>query len=828
MLPALVAALTLFVPLAQGDAAIDPGSLQTINKDGTVGVACPLKGTAVQAKIDGFGARVVVVQTFSNPSNKPIEAVYRFPLPENSAVDGMRMFVGQRMIEGVIRKKAEAKKEYDDAKKQGKTAALLDQERPNIFTQSVANIPAGGDIRVAITYVQVLKFEDGAFEFNYPMVVGYRFTGDTTPDPGKVNPPIVPKGTRSGSTIRLDVDIAAGAPITKLDSMLHKIDVTGDQPSGKAHVSLARANEIPNRDFILRYSTVANSVTGAFLTYADRSKGGFFTLIMMPPKAATAEQVAPKEAILVIDQSGSQEGLPIEKSKVLSKKAIDALNRNDTFNVVSFSDSYKVLWPFPRKNAKANRDLAKTYIDTLHANGGTQLEDALQAALQMPADPARPRIVLFNTDGFIGGEAEGLKKIEKYRGNSRIFTFGIGNSVNRYLIEAMSTEGRGASEIVTLNADVDAAVDRLVRRTDNPVLTDIDVQFEGVKVRDTLPRHIPDVFSESPVIVKGRYDKPGTGFVIVSGKLGGKPWRQQYPINFPKEGNSGSAIASLWAREKVNDLELQERLETMFNDGSAPQAHEGKFWEDQITNLALDFRIMTKYTSFVAVDRKITNPGGQQETINVPVDMADGVSYEGIFGASMNSKPDNRLAEAPQTPAYQAGDPLLTVRAPSNAQSVVAVFPDGSTKALAWNQISSRWEIRFDIPISFNEGIYQVKVYVIDAAGARTSLTVPFEVSTTAPELSPQATSLGDDLVRISVAANPRWARLMLFTPWNDKLALAYSAPDASIQLDVKLPKGFKGGWFRLIGYDRAHNQAEVKIYLSAKGAIEKIEPADK
>lgn len=810
--------------LSQFGPEIDPGSLQTIDKDGKPGVLCPLKGTRVAAKVEGFGARVIVVQSFTNPTSAPIEAIYRFPLPQDSAVDGMRMIIGNRIIEGVIKKRQEARETYEKAKKEGKSTALLDQERPNVFTQSVANIPPNAEIQVAITYVQVLKYEKGSFEFVFPMVVGHRFKGESTPDHEKVATPIVPEGMRTGATIDLDIDIAGGAPITAIESDLHKILIENVAPD-RAKVKLAKLDEIPNRDFILRYSVAGKDVVGALLTHREPAKGGFFTLIVMPPKAVAPALIAPKEMILVVDQSGSQMGEPIEKSRELTKKAIDALNPQDTFNVVSFSNTYEVLWPKSRPNSPRNREQAKAYVDKLAAQGGTQLEQAVRAALTLPTDADRPRIVVFNTDGFIGGEAEALKMIQKHRGNARMFTFGIGNSTNRYLIEAMSTEGRGAHEIVTLQSDIDAAIARLVQRVDAPVLTDVQVRFEGVAVEDVLPRNIPDLFSETPVIVKGRYSRPGEGTVTVSGRLAGKPWSRRYPVTFPAEGNSGSSIGSLWAREKVDDLEHLERMESVW--GNSAQTRGPKYWEDAITELCLRFAIMSRFTSFVAVDQTVVNPGGQQKTIPVPLEMADGVSYEGIFGTSqarIGGKADERLAPTPATPAFRAGDPLLEIAAPADA-TVVAVFPDGDTKPLRWNPKTSRWEVRFDIPFAFKEAEYRVRVHVLYVDGTRKTVDVPFEVSNTAPELKPTSTRLDATSFRLEVPSDPRWARVFVLTPWGDRLSLAFDPVRKTIGLAFTVPNGFAGGWFRLIGLDRAHNPAEVRLYVREDGTIERIEP---
>jgi len=822
LLPSLLSPLAVAATIFQsgvsgGGPTVDPGSLRVLNADGHLGVACPLAGTQVNAKVEGFGARVVVVQTFSNPSAKPIEAVYTFPLPDDSAVDGMRMVIGDRVITGIIKEKAEARATYEKAKSEGKSTALLDQERPNVFTQRVANIPARSKIQVALTYVQLLKFENDGFEFHFPMTVGPRYTDATTPDPQKVTPPIVPAGTRSGAGIRLNVEISAGAPITSIDSVLHKVEIKRISPD-QAEVQLANRDEIPNRDFILRYGVAADTVVGSLLTTRDPKRGGFFTLILMPPKTPKAGQIAPKEAIFVIDQSGSQSGFPIQKSKELTKKLIAALNPNDTFNVINFSNEAVSLWPRPRPNTAENRRLATAYVDKLDANGGTELWKAVVASLSPAPDRKRPRIVVFNTDGFIGGEARAIEEVQRHRGNARMFTFGIGNSVNRYLINAMSAEGRGDSEMVTLNADSDGAVGRFVQRTDDPVLTDISMSFSGVDVKDVLPRNIPNVFSAKPVIIKGRYDKPGSGTVLVTGKLGGKPWIARYPVEFPRNGNSGSAIVSLWAREKVNDLETQQRLDSEWRQKGTPRPKS--YWDNAITKLGLDFSLMTAFTSFVAVDDRVVNPGGNQATIQVPVEMADGVSYQKVFAGvppgNFAGQGASKLAPATTVPLYGVGDPLLQVDAPSDSK-VIAIFPGGELKPLRWNDAARKWEVRFDIPASFRQGQYSVRVQIVNRDGTRRQLDVPFEVAMVAPALVATAKRLPDGTLEISVPTSERWARIALLTPGGERLPFEFDAKTGTTRVRLA---AFKEGWYRVIGTDRAHNLAEVRIRLNAQGQI--------
>lgn len=605
----------------QQDAA--PGQLCIVQKNGQLPALCPLKHTKVDADISGFGARVVVVQSFVNPTQVPIEAVYTFPLPHEAAVDRMRMKVGDRIVEGEIKRREEAQAIYEAAKNAGQVASLLDQERPNIFTQSVANIMPGAKVEIEISYVQLLKYEEGQFEFDFPMVVGPRYTANA-PDPGKIFPPITPEGTRTGANIELAVTINAGAPIVSMKSVLHDVDIKGTPGQATARVSLRKESEIPNRDFILRYRTATDSVQSAFITQMDQSKGGFFQLVLLPPKAVKPAQIASRDIVFVIDHSGSQQGFPIEKTKELMSKLVDTLRAGDTFNVMIFSNDYSMLWKTSRPASEENVAEAKAFIRTLQGTGGTEMLNALHAAMaSFDKDSGRMPIMLFSTDGLVGDEADILKAVREERGDARIFTFGIGNSVNRYFIDALATEGRGDSEYVTLAEQADPAVQRLTQRLESPVLTDVEAHFEGVDVTEQLPARIPDVFSDKPIMISGRYQQGGKGELVLSGKLGGAPWAERIPVDFGTSSNA-PAIPTLWARRKVDDLTSLEPY-TATDDGKSTA-------RDSIIDTALQFGIMSAYTSFVAVEKRIVNIGGRQRLVAVPVEMADGVSYEGIFG----------------------------------------------------------------------------------------------------------------------------------------------------------------------------------------------------
>jgi Ca-activated chloride channel family protein len=351
----------------------------------------------------------------------------------------------------------------------------------------------------------------------------------------------------------------------------------------------------------------------------DPAKGGFFTLALIPPKAPTAKQIAPREVYFVIDQSGSQNGFPIDKSKELTLKLIKTMRPGDTFNVLGFANSVTYLWPTARAATPENMAVAEQFITPLQANGGTELLKAVVAALGNQNDRTRLRMVLFNSDGFVGNENEILDTIQKNRGSARMFTFGIGNSVNRTLIDSMSVEGQGDAEYVTLAENADTAVQRFQNRLQTPVLTHVSVRTEGCGAGELLPAQMPDVFNGKPIVVYGRYSTAGPGKIVISGQLGSEPWSQTVDVNFGA-GPSAPAVESLWARRRVDDLVRSNWRREFRGEGVNPQI-------EKITQTALDFNIMSDYTSFVAVEPRVVNVGGKSRTIRVPVEMADGVSY---------------------------------------------------------------------------------------------------------------------------------------------------------------------------------------------------------
>lgn len=621
---------------------ITQGTLQVVDPSGKpLGVA-PLKHTDVRAEISGFLSRVVVTQEFENPFKDKIEAVYTFPLPQAAAVDDMTMKVGDRTVKGKIMRREQAQAVYEAARNNGQVASLLDQERPNIFTQSVANIMPGEKVTIKISYVETLKYEEGTYEFSFPMVVGPRYipgaatsagaggtspNTDRVPDASRITPPVTPAGTRAGHDISLEVSLDAGVPIDDLRSRTHEIDVAKANDRS-ARVRLKNMSEIPNKDFVLRYDVAGSKVQDAVLTHRAE-RGGFFTLILQPPDRVTAEDVTPKEIVFVIDTSGSMMGFPIEKAKEAMKLALDGLYPQDTFNLITFAGDTHILFPQPVPATKENLLKAQEFLASREGSGGTEMMKAIRAALEPSDKQDHIRIVCFMTDGYVGNDMEIISEIQKHS-NARIFSFGIGSSVNRYLLDKMAEYGRGEVEYVGLNDDGSAAARRFHERVRSPLLTDISVDWAGLPVADVYPKRIPDLFSAKPVILSGRYTGTGRATIKLKGKMSGRDVVREIQVELPESAPQHDVLATLWARTRIDDL--------MGQDLEGIQAgHARADVRETITQLGLEYRLMTQFTSFVAVEEMIVTDGGQPRRVEVPIEMPEGVSRRGVFGETEES-----------------------------------------------------------------------------------------------------------------------------------------------------------------------------------------------
>lgn len=648
--------------------------LQIVGKDGKPAGFVPLRHTDIKTEISGFVARISLTQEFENVLPNAIEAIYVFPLPHDSAVDGMTMVVGDREIKAVIKEREEARKVYEAAKNSGHTAALLDQERPNIFTQSVANIPPNSKVEVTLSVIELLKYEAGTYEFAFPLVVGPRYipgnpggaakldgnpagmqdvalkTGtddqrgtmpdtDKVPDASKISPPVAGVHTsdpHAGHDVSIAVNLTAGMYVTDVDSTSHKISSERTGPDS-FHVQLADDAVLPNKDFILKYKVAGPGISDAVLTHADQS-GGYFTLILQPPEKVPDDAVVPRELIFVLDTSGSMWGFPLEMAKKTIARALDNLRPEETFNLITFSGDTRILFPEAVPATPENIKAAKTVLAGAYGSGGTEMMKAIRTALGDDAGAGKPvtgptpplRVVCFMTDGYVGDDAEIVAAVQKHP-EARVFAFGIGTAVNRFLLTKMSEEGHGEVEFVTRPDEAQAAADRFYERVHSPVLTNISLDWSGLPVADVYPAQVPDLFSAKPIIVTGRYTQAAKGTLVIHGTRAGGAFTREVAVDFPAENSSHAALEKIWARKKVEDL--------MSQDWMGIQQGQSKH-KAEIIAVGLKHSLATQYTSFVAVETKTVVQDGKPVRIEVPVELPENVSSLAVPG---QNESDNNI-----------------------------------------------------------------------------------------------------------------------------------------------------------------------------------------
>jgi len=591
-------------------------------------IPLPLKHTDVKGQISGYIATVDVTQQFHNPYDEKIEAVYVFPLPQNAAINEFIMTIGERRIRGIIRERKEAEEIYRQARSQGHVASLLTQERPNIFTQKVANIEPGKAIDVNIKYFNTLAYVDGWYEFVFPMVVGPRFNppgctdgvgavarGKAGISGQKTEVQYLKPGQRSGHDISLAVDIDAGVTIEQLVCTSHVIN-NSSPARDKRTVKLSSLDSIPNKDFVLRYKVAGSTVKSALVTHRDQ-RGGFFTLMLYPPENLSYLKRAPMEMIFVLDCSGSMSGKPIAKAKQAITRALKKLQPGDTFQIIRFSNNASKLGPNPVPATPANIRKGLAYVESLKGSGGTMMIEGIKAALDFAHDPKRFRLVSFMTDGYIGNETEILAAIHQRLGASRIFSFGVGSSVNRYLLDRMAKLGKGAVAYIGLDDSAGEVVDEFYDRISHPALADVTIDWGDMQVTDMYPGRIPDLFVGRPVILTGRFKGSSSSTTIhVKGKVG--DMTQDIPIAVDLEDSAAThaGIACVWARKKIETLGSQAAYDT---NPDLP---------GEIRQVALEYGLMSAYTAFIAVDSSRKTAGDHGITVAVPVPVPDGVRYD--------------------------------------------------------------------------------------------------------------------------------------------------------------------------------------------------------
>ena len=594
----------------------------------TVQVPVPLKHTAVSGNIDGYIATVDVTQQFHNPYSSKIEAVYVFPLPQNAAVNEFVMTVGDRRIRGIIREREKAEQIYAQARAQGHVASLLTQERPNIFTQKVANIEPGRQIDINIRYFNTLRYEDGEYEFVFPMVVGPRFNPSVATDGvGAVarghhnvsgqstEVQYLAPNERSGHEVSLSLKINAGVQVEGIRSINHAIEQQ-EASTCERHIKLAANDTIPNKDFVLRYRVAGEQIKTALLTHKD-DHGQYFTMMIYPPAELASVQRSPMEMVYVLDCSGSMNGKPIEQAKAAIEYSLQQLTPRDTFQIIQFSNNSSRLGKEPVLATPENIQKGIQYVQSFSGSGGTQMIEGIKAALDFPHDEGRFRLVSFMTDGFIGNEQQILQTLCEKLGASRIFSFGVGSSPNRYLMDRMAILGQGAVTYLSLNDNAVDIMDRFQQRISHPAMTDLTIEFGDMEVTDVYPQRIPDLIVGRPIIVTGRFvGQPSA--VEVSGRIDMMPASFIVNVDEQTTVEKHPSIAAVWARMKIADLMM----------GGVQQPDQADNIKHLVTETALNHNLMSRFTAFVAVDSLTVTEGDFGTTVSVPVQVPEGVKYE--------------------------------------------------------------------------------------------------------------------------------------------------------------------------------------------------------
>lgn len=618
----------------------------------------PLKATSAEVNIAGVIANVIVVQEYANEGKNAIEAVYVFPASTRAAVYSMKMTIGERTIVAKISEREKARKEYEEAKQQGKSASLLEQERPNVFQMNVANIMPGDHIRVELSYTELLIPEDGIYEFVYPVVVGPRYSNQpaVTAPPREqwVSNPYTREGEKPLYTFDIKCTLSAGMPVSDVKCTSHKTDIKFDGPADAEIRLTPEEKQAGNRDFILRYKLAGDKVQSGLLLFPGKDEN-FFLAMIQPPKQVKLSVIPPREYVFIVDVSGSMNGYPLDISKKLLSDLIGNLKPTDRFNVLLFSGASSLLDETSLQANNENIEKAIRFIDRQQGGGGTELLPALKRALNLKGTEGFSRSFVIATDGYVTVEKEAFDLIRKNMDKANFFAFGIGTSVNRLIIEGMAHVGMGMPFVITKPEEAEATALKFRQYIQNPVLTHIKASFENFDAYDVEPLSVPDVFSERPVIIFGKYRGTPDGSITIKGMNGEGEYENSLLASTAKELESNVALRYLWARERIRTLSDYASTGYGGNDEYKPA----------IIELGLKYNLLTTYTSFLAIDNDVRNKEGSTTTVNQPLPLPEGVSDLAVGGVVVTAL---GISREKKSMGYASQD--MEYASPSNSREI--------------------------------------------------------------------------------------------------------------------------------------------------------------
>ena len=607
----------------------------------------PATDTDVVIRVAGIVARTEVSQRFRNATGECVDGIYVFPLPEGAAVDRLQMTVGGRIIEGEIREREEAKKAYEQARSEGRKASLLEQERPNVFTVSVASIGADEEIQVSLAYQEAVRYDDGRFHLRFPMVVAPRYVPGSTvrasasgepggasrgearvPDADRISPAVLHPSRGPVNPVHLRVELDPGFPLRRVTSGTHGV-LARAAAGGSYLVTLSDEATFADRDFELAWEPDLGREPKAAVLTQTLSGETYALLLVVPPAPEVLPGARlPRETVFVIDTSGSMAGASIDGAKRALGLALARLQPEDRFNVIEFNSRVRKLYPESRRAFPGAVDEARRWVGTLEAQGGTEMLDALESALDGSAGDGQVRQVLFMTDGAVGNEEELFHFIQAHLGRSRLFTVGLGSAPNSHFMTRAAEFGRGTFTYVSSSAEVDEKMSALFRRLEAPVLTNLELVWDDASA-EAWPAKVPDLYAGEPLVVVARLSTAGGG-VTVRGDRSSLPWSRRLDL---EGGSADSGIDRLWARRKIAAL----------TDSASGETGRAAI-RCQVVEVALAHHLISSYTSLVAVDVTPTVARGTVcEPRPVPVNLPAGWDYESVFGELPSTATPARL-----------------------------------------------------------------------------------------------------------------------------------------------------------------------------------------
>lgn len=668
----LSAAAGLVTPAQMGTGAL----LLAANEPGKY-VEAPRIATDFDIIVTGPIARTRVTQKFVNPTDAWIEGTYVFPLSEKAAVDTLKMVIGDRVIIGDIKERREAKQIYEEAKAKGQKAALLDQERANVFTNQVANIGPHETIVIQIEYQEAVAQSGGLFSLRLPTVVAPRYVPDpkvvlsenaqyytvkdSIPDRDRITPPVLdPRKEGPVNPLTLTVHLNPGFALGDVTSSYHDVIATPAPEGGKV-ITLSRA-EFADRDFELTWKAAQGAAPEIGL-FNERVNGNDYALVYVTPPAATAsEKRLPRDVVFVIDNSGSMGGPSMSQAKASLLYALGRLDPADRFNVIRFDDTMDILFPDTVMADRTNVETAKNFVGRLEASGGTEMIPPLRAALRdaRPDDESTLRQVVFITDGAIANEQEMFDILGAMRGRSRVFMVGIGSAPNSYLMTRAAELGRGSYAMIGEGGQVEDRMRELFAKLENPAVTNLKASFDQASAEVT-PAMLPDIYQGEPVLFLMKMPER-KGALTLTAKLAGRDWQMRLPL---ADAQTGVGIAKLWARRKIDDAEVAQTLGTITPDEA----------DKRILALALEHHLVSRVSSLVAVDKTPSRrPGEKLSRTDIPLNLPAGWDYDKVFGKEQapqayqrDAKLDVTLIAMNKAPVTHDTNAVKTVDLPQTA-----------------------------------------------------------------------------------------------------------------------------------------------------------------